>query len=95
MIYSGTPSWLRRKEASRYLKENYNISRTPGTLAKLASTGGGPSFQYVGRVPMYPIDALAEWAKSLFSPVVDSTSAARALVHPSDGATVNYGEETA
>lgn len=85
--------WLRRKEASRYLQQHYNISRTPGTLAKLASTGGGPSFQYVGRVPMYPISALDDWAKSLFSAVVDSTSAARALVHSLNGAAVHYGEE--
>jgi hypothetical protein len=71
--------WLRRGEASRYLKQQYNISRTPGTLAKIASTGGGPSFQYVGRIPMYPIAALDDWARGLFKPLVASTSEAKLM----------------
>lgn len=80
--------WLRRKEASRYLQERYNISRTPGTLAKLAHVGGGPKFQYVGRIPMYPVDALDDWATGLFSQVLSSTSDRQILT----AAKANFGE---
>jgi hypothetical protein len=86
MMHSGTPSWLRRKEASRYLKEHYNISRTSGTLAKLASLGGGPKFQHVGRIPMYPIEALDEWAQGMFRPLVANTTEAKLM------AGVQYGQ---
>jgi len=91
-MISGKTCWLRRKEASQYLKEHYNISRTPGTLAKQASLGGGgPKFQYVGRHPMYPVDALDEWAQAQFSKVVGSTSEHKVLT----AANVNYSDEEA
>ena len=45
---------LRRAEASAYLKEKHGIDRAPTTLAKYAVVGGGPRFQHVGRLPLYP-----------------------------------------
>jgi hypothetical protein len=65
---------LRRAEASHYLKNTWGISRTVGTLAKLAVVGGGPKFQYAGRTPLYPEAELDAWAVSILSPLKNSTS---------------------
>lgn len=65
---------LRRWEASRYLLDRYGIEMAIATLAKLACLGGGPSFQKAGRVPLYPVELLDEWAMARLGPVVRSTS---------------------
>lgn len=65
---------LRRAEVSIYLKEQWGISRTPGTLAKLAVIGGGPKFQHDGRIPLYPQHELDQWAESALTPLKTSTS---------------------
>ena len=70
---------LRRADASQYLKDQWGISRTPKTLAKLAVTGGGPAFEKDGRIPLYLPDKLDEWAQSQLSPLVSSTAELAAL----------------
>ena len=65
---------LRRAEASSYLLNMHGISRTPATLAKLATIGGGPAFRRAGRFPLYTPENLDMWAASILSPVVHSTS---------------------
>ncbi len=65
---------LRRKEASRYLLEVWGMSRTPNTLAKLATIGGGPPFEKDGRFPLHTEEGLDEWARAQLSPVVRSTA---------------------
>lgn len=65
---------LRRKEASVYLKTRYGIDRAPATLAKLACVGGGPVFRKAGRIPLYAPDGLDDWAASILSAPVHSTS---------------------
>ena len=65
---------LRRVEASTYLKLKWGISRTPGTLAKLACQGGGPRFELANRTPLYPEPELDDWAESLLTPLRSSTS---------------------
>ncbi len=66
---------LRRAEASKYLMENWGISRTPATLAKMAVHGGNsPKFQHIGKIPYYPIEELDAWVKSISSPLKNSTS---------------------
>ena len=65
---------LRRTEASRYLKEKWGIDRAPSTLAKLATLGGGPRFQRANRIPLYSPEFLDEWARSILSPPMTSTS---------------------
>lgn len=65
---------LRRSDASIYLKENHGIERSTATLAKLAVMGGGPKFQYAGRIPLYPVSELDSWAESTLSPLKSSTS---------------------
>ena len=65
---------LRRVEASRYLLDEWGISRTPKTLAKLAVTGGGPAFRKDGRIPLYETAALDAWVRSRLTESVHSTS---------------------
>jgi hypothetical protein len=65
---------LRRTEASTYLLDRHGISRTPATLAKLAVTGGGPPFRKANRIPIYSQADLDQWAASITSPKIRSTS---------------------
>jgi hypothetical protein len=59
--------YLRRREASAYLREQHGICRAPATLAKLAVIGGGPRFRHVGRVPIYPVIELDAYAAAITS----------------------------
>lgn len=65
---------LRRIAASRYLLETWGISRTPKTLAKLATIGGGPPMEYDGRLPLYTEEGLDAWARNRLSAPVSSTA---------------------
>lgn len=70
-----SPPRLTRTGASAYLMERHGISRTPGTLAKLAVIGGGPKFRKIGlRQVLYDVAALDEWALSVLSEPLGSTS---------------------
>lgn len=65
---------LRRFEVPEYLLLKFGITIAPATLAKLASTGGGPSFNKANRTPLYPTDALDVWAEKRLGRLVASTS---------------------
>lgn len=65
---------LRRTAACEYLKETYDIERSPSTLAKYACIGGGPRFIHDGRFPLYPLEELDSWAATVLSPLKISTS---------------------
>ena len=69
-----TSKRLRRKDASQYLMEQWGISRTPATLAKLACIGGSPKFQHASKVPLYPVSELDSWAEAMLTPLKRSTS---------------------
>jgi len=57
---------LSRPEASQYLWETHGVKRSPGTLAKQASQGGGPKYRRVGlRQVIYDVPHLDEYAKSI------------------------------
>ncbi len=58
--------FLRRKEAGEYLVSRYGFG-APGTLAVLASTGGGPEYSKFGRFAIYQREKLDEWALSKIS----------------------------
>ncbi|MCA3456208.1 MAG: hypothetical protein IOD03_07530 [Methylocystis sp.] len=77
--YSDPRRYLRRAEASDYLARRWGISRVPGTLAKLATTGGGPRFQKLGKWPLYSPAELDRWAQSQLGPAVASTSELKTL----------------
>lgn len=68
--------YLRRDEAAKYLQQRAG-AYTAATLAKLATTGGGPCFRHLGRFPVYTAEALDEWLASKTGPVVSSTAEAR------------------
>ncbi len=62
--------FLTRAEAAEYLGETWGIRRSPKTLQKLASIGGGPVFRKIGRQPVYTPRDLDRWAKAAISPPV-------------------------
>jgi hypothetical protein len=64
---------LTRVEAARYLTDTW-FPCAAKTLAKLAVTGGGPTFCKAGRIPLYARDDLDVWAKGRIGPRVKSTS---------------------
>ncbi len=66
----------RRAEASEYLKQEHGLDFAPTTLAKLATTGGGPAFYSGPKFPLYPQSGLDEWAKQKLGKLVNSTSEA-------------------
>jgi hypothetical protein len=68
---------LRRAEAAQYVTDNY-FPCSPKTLAKLACVSSrGPPFRLAGRIPLYPVSGLDEWAQSKIGPLVRSTSEVR------------------
>jgi hypothetical protein len=64
----------RRGAAAEYIRCEWGIPCSPKTLAKLAVIGGGPEFRKAGRVPLYPEDALDDWARRKLGPRIRSTS---------------------
>jgi hypothetical protein len=65
---------LRRDAAAEYLGSTHGIPIAKTTLAKLACLGGGPSFQKMGRLVLYPVAELDRWAETKLSTVRRSTS---------------------
>jgi hypothetical protein len=68
--------YMRRSEAAQYLQERVH-AYTAATLAKLATVGGGPEFQKLGKFPVYTAEALDQWLASRTGPVVRNTAEAR------------------
>ncbi|MBS3849707.1 hypothetical protein KD146_13465 [Devosia sp. BSSL-BM10] len=77
MQFSAKPR-LRRAEVPGYLLEHHGMTVAKATLAKLASVGGGPVMQYHGRIPLYPVTDLDQWAAARLSGPVPNTSAREA-----------------
>lgn len=68
-----TRKFLSRPEAAAYVAD-MGLPCTTGTLAKLASTGGGPAFRKFGRTVRYVLEDLDAWVASRLSAPVRSTS---------------------
>jgi hypothetical protein len=64
----------RRAEAVRYLADRWGIPCSVRALAKLAVVGGGPEYRKAGRTPLYPEDALDEYAQARLSRRVRKTA---------------------
>jgi hypothetical protein len=71
------PFLLRRDAAADYIRNNFPFPCSVQTLAKLASSGGGPLYRYSGRFPVYDIVDLNTWATERTGPKVGSVSEAR------------------
>jgi len=54
---------LDRRQAAAFLTDR-GYRTAPATLAKLASIGGGPTFQSLGRKPLYREADLLAWAEA-------------------------------
>ncbi len=66
---------LTRSEASEYLKRVHGVSRTPNTMAKMASLGiDGPEYTLFGRKPMYDPDDIDKSVKSKMSKKISVVS---------------------
>ena len=65
---------LRRWEAAEYLELAYGLKVAAASLAKMASTGGGPAYHSVNRAPLYPTVELDSWAIKRLGKLVTSTS---------------------
>ena len=69
---------LRRTAAAKYITETFGFPCSPKTLAKLACVSSeGPPFRRAGRIPLYPVSGLDEWALAKIGPLIRSTSEAR------------------
>jgi hypothetical protein len=65
---------LRRVDVPAYLASKHGIDIAVSTLAKMATVGGGPAMQYSGRIPLYHLSDLDQWAEERLSKSVRSTS---------------------
>lgn len=65
---------LRRADVPAYMAQTHGIDIAVATLAKLASIGGGPSMEYIGRTPLYAKASLDAWARQRLGTPVNSTS---------------------
>ena len=68
------------RDWSPYLRNEWGMRRTIGTLGNLAVKGGGPEFQKDGHRTLYTPDALDTWAAKHLSRPVKSTAEFRELV---------------
>jgi len=68
-------SYLSRTGAAKYL-EDFGLPVSPKTLAKWATTGGGPIYRRFGNRAVYNPDDLDSWAQSKLSEPRTSTSCA-------------------
>ena len=68
------------RDWSPYLRNEWGMRRTIGTLGNLAVKGGGPEFQKDGHRTLYTPDALDTWAEKHLSRPVKSTAEFRELV---------------
>ena len=67
-------TYLRRRAAAEYLREQRGIPFSEKTLAKLACVGGGPQYRLFGRIPLYTVADLDAYAESKIGKPVRSTS---------------------
>lgn len=67
------PKLLRRDEASNYLVTVWKFKCSTGTLAKMATIGGGPKYHKQGRTPLYPIQELDLWAQNKLGVLRETT----------------------
>jgi hypothetical protein len=70
---------LNTPEACKYLWDTWHIKRTPKTMEKYRSKGGGPEPFYIGINAFYWPADLDAWVLSIKTPTVGSASEARQI----------------
>jgi hypothetical protein len=68
------PDTLLRRRAAAAALTAHGYPTAPATLATLVSRGGGPLYRRYGRVPLYRLGDLLEWAESRLGPPIRSTA---------------------
>jgi hypothetical protein len=53
-----------RIQASEYLRQHWQLSYMPNTLARMASNGRGPDYHHRGRFAFYAQSDLDAWAQT-------------------------------
>lgn len=71
----GAKTRYTRPEAAEYLAAAHGITRSPATLAKLATIGGGPEFRKFNAGVVYDRASLDEWVAGKLSLPKASTAA--------------------
>jgi hypothetical protein len=72
---SAGPRFLRRDAAAKYVREQWGLPCATRTLAKIACVSSdGPEMHYAGRVPLYTVESLDNWASKKISVSRRSTS---------------------
>ena len=66
-------------ETCKYLWETWHVKRTPKTMEKYRSKGGGPEPFYIGTNAFYWPAAVDAWVLSIKTPNVRSASEARQI----------------
>jgi hypothetical protein len=69
-----SPRFLRRGDAARYVRETHGTPCSRAWLAKLAVTGGGPTYRLAGRFPIYTPHDLDVWVNGRIGARRRSTS---------------------
>ncbi len=64
---------FRRDEAARLLQSR-GLRTTTASLATMATRGGGPRYQKVGKLCLYPLSELEAWVAQRTTGLLDSTS---------------------
>lgn len=72
-----SPRYLRRNEAAAYLQRTYGFGAAR-TLAKGVVTGDTPAYHKAGRMVLYTLPALDEWARSKIGEARRSSSDGKA-----------------
>ena len=73
------PAYMRRVQATEYVRQRWGLPCSHGYLHKLASVGGGPVFHKAGKWPLYVEADLDAWALTRISgPMRKASDAPRA-----------------
>ena len=76
---------LTRREAVDYLRNEWGVRRTYGTLANLAISGGCPEFQRDGTRARYTAVPLDAWAAKQVTPPAKSTAELSEIAAANEG----------
>ena len=68
--------YLTRREQTTYLKDRWNLTYSVGTLQKLASTGGGPTYRRFDNKAVSTAEWLDQWVQDKLTDPQKSTSEA-------------------
>lgn len=63
------PTYINRRNAAAFVRDELGLSCAPNTLEKMATTGGGPTFYKFGGRAFYKKEDLIAWVNSRLTQV--------------------------